>query len=275
MAPSPAHRLQSSSPFDHRMYQTQGTYNNAGAYGSSGGTASPLPMNQGTTGTWNRPQAIPGHYNSEWNRSQATHGNRNPRGTVSSFPPIHQGTPESWNASGGMASYNSTSNSSGGGQLFSHGFRPIRSPGFSHGQGRPHWQGSSSNPSSGHGGSPGPSSGRDRGRWNGGNMSTGLGRSGGRGQGHHSRGWGAEERQGPEIFYHRSMDENPWQQLEPIMWKSRSLKNPGSSNSWLPKSITTKKAKVSETFNQSSSQPSLAEYLAASFSEAANDTTNP
>lgn len=105
-------------------------------------------------------------------------------------------------------------------------------------------------------------------------MSPGLGCSGGRGRGPHSRGFGGDGKQGPECFYDKSMDEDPWQELEPLVWKSRNFKSPGSSNSWFPKSISMKKPRVSEASRQSSSQPSLAEYLAASFNEATNAAPN-
>lgn len=259
MIPSPGHQLQTSSSFDQRMYQAQGPCNNPHSYRGPRG-ASMLPIHQGTPEAWSGLQATTSHY------SCTTHSQRDPRGMASPFPMIHQGTPQSWNESGGTARYYSPSTASGGGQIFS--------PSFGYGQGRPQWQGRSSSPGSGRGGSPGPSSGRGRGRSYGGSVSPGLGYSGGRGQGLHSHGLGADGKQGPERFYNKSMDEDPWQQLEPLVWRSRNFKSPGSSNSWLPKSISMKKPRVSEASRQSSPQPSLAEYLAASFNEATNDAPN-
>ncbi|XP_039002204.1 protein SICKLE-like [Hibiscus syriacus] len=58
----------------------------------------------------------------------------------------------------------------------------------------------------------------------------------------------------------------PWRRQEAGV---DGLSTPGTSNSWLPKSIATKMAKVSEaSSNKFSSQQSLAEYLAASFNKA-------
>ncbi|TXG52663.1 hypothetical protein EZV62_021832 [Acer yangbiense] len=259
ITPYPAHQLENSSSFDHRMYQARGPYNSAAAYGSPRGMVSPLPPRQGTPEAWIGSRTTTNYY------SSAPHSHGSPRGMVGAFPMMHQGTPEAWNGSGGTASYNSPSNGSGGEHLYSPNFGPVRSPNINYGQGRPYWRGNSPNPGSGRGFSPGPSSGRGRGNWHGANMSPRSGHSGRGGRGFHSH--GSE----PERFYHKSMEENPWEQLQPIIWKSRSLKNPSSSNSWLPKSISMKKPRVSEASNRSSSQPSLAEYLAASFNEAVND----
>lgn len=252
ITPSPSYPLQNSSSYDQRMYQARGPYNSTAAYGSPRGLVSPLPPHQGTPEAWTGSRAMTNYY------SSAPHSHQSPKGMVGSFPMMHQGTPEAWNGSGGTANYNSPSNASGGGHLYSPGFGPVRSPNFNYRQGRPHWHGNSPRPGSGRGASPGPGSGRGRDHWYGTN-------SGGRGRGFHYRGSELER------FYHKSMDENPWEQLQPIIWKSRSLKSPSSSNSWLPKSISMKKPRVSEASKQSSSQPSLAEYLAASFNEAVND----
>jgi hypothetical protein len=71
------------------------------------------------------------------------------------------------------------------------------------------------------------------------------------------------------------MLEDPWKFLKPVVWRSvsvyvNSLNTPDSSKSWITKSLSTKNPKVSEPSNKSSSQPSLAEYLAALFNEAVN-----
>lgn len=102
-----------------------------------------------------------------------------------------------------------------------------------------------------------PSSGRGRGRW------SGRGQGQGRGGGHNHV--SAEDR--PDLFYNKSMVEDPWKFLEPVIWKSHKKLS-------VPHSLSTKKARVSESpryRQQSSSQPSLAEILAASFNEAATD----
>ncbi|KAL8238437.1 hypothetical protein R6Q59_015004 [Mikania micrantha] len=84
----------------------------------------------------------------------------------------------------------------------------------------------------------GPSSGRGRGR--------------GRGLGHNRS---AEDR--PDRFFNKSMLEDPWKFLEPVIWKPLKKQ-------WNPYSHS---AKVSESPRQSS----LAEVLAASFNEASNN----
>lgn len=69
----------------------------------------------------------------------------------------------------------------------------------------------------------------------------------------------ASDRQlGPEQFYNASMvEENPWKGLPPVSWKQGvDAISYGSTN----------KASFSEGSNKSTTQPNLAEYLAASFS---------
>lgn len=100
--------------------------------------------------------------------------------------------------------------------------------------------------------SPGPSSGRGRGGWSG----------GGRGRGGARNHVSAEDR--PDLFFNKSMVEDPWKFLEPVIWKS-------TKKQWLPHSISAKKPKVLESSRQSSPQPSLAEILAASFNAASSD----
>ncbi|KAJ6391342.1 hypothetical protein OIU77_025341 [Salix suchowensis] len=68
--------------------------------------------------------------------------------------------------------------------------------------------------------------------------------------------------------------------LKPVLWRGglgdlgNNLNGPVSSNSWLPKSISVKKPKMSESSTKSTSGQSLAEYLSAAFTEAANDEPN-
>lgn len=185
-----------------------------------------------------------------------------PRGMVTPPPMMPQPSLQTWNEhrAGGTGSYNTSSNISRGSNNFSPGFGPVGSPGFSRGQGRPPWHGNSQNPNT--------SLGRGGSHWQGGRAGPSFGRSGGRGWGFHPR----SGSQGPESFYHKSMDEDPWQHLEARIW--RNTKGPGSSNSWLPKSINVKKPRVSENSNRSGSQPSLAEYLAASFNDAVKDPSS-
>uniref|UniRef100_A0A5B6ZIB8 Putative RNA-binding protein FUS isoform X1 n=1 Tax=Davidia involucrata TaxID=16924 RepID=A0A5B6ZIB8_DAVIN len=201
---------------------------------------------------------------------------RSPIGMASPFG-AHQGTPPRvWNGSGGSPSYCFPSNSSRGGNFPSPGFVQGGSPSFSSEQGRGHWFSNSPGPGSGYGGSPSPNSGRGRGRWFGSGRSPSSGRSGGRGLGSRDR-VSAELR--PDLYYNKSMVEDPWKFLKPVIWKrenaaGKSLNTPDSLKSWLPKSISMKKARVSGASNESTSQrtgPSLAEYLAASFNEAVDN----
>ncbi|XP_071716956.1 protein SICKLE [Rutidosis leptorrhynchoides] len=126
---------------------------------------------------------------------------------------------------------------------------------------------------------PGPNQGSGQ-RW-GSSMSSGPSFVRGRGQGSGQRGgWGqggardhvsAEHR--PDMFYNKSMVEDPWKFLEPVVWKKSQKKK------WL--TTDAKKLRVSDSptqQKQSSSQLSLAEILAASFNEteaeAATDEPN-
>ncbi|KAF5740141.1 RNA-binding protein FUS isoform X2 [Tripterygium wilfordii] len=240
MAP-PVHQGQQSYYSPHQSYQRPVYYSGFAPHRSPARMGSPFPMHQGTTpGGWNRPGSIPPF-------------------------PMHQGTtPGGWNRPERIPNYGFPSNAGAGTVSPDFG---VYGPGVDHGQSRGHWLGTSPNRASGHGG--GPSSGRGRGHWHGSSMSPGSGRSGGRGRGFHPRGLQPDGTLGPERLYDKSMVEDPWQHLKPIIWKS--LDTPGTSNSWLPQSISMKKERVPESRNKTSSQPSLAEYLAASFNEAVDD----
>ena len=218
-------------------------------------------MHQGHPVAWNRSQATANYYNF------ASDGS--PRGMFGT-PPMHPGTPPGvWNSS----------NASRYGNLPSPRFSSANSPNFNYGRGRPQMFGNSPILDSGPRGSPDFSSGRGRGPGYSGSISPGMGRSGGRGQGFHGRSSASNRTSGPECFFDESMLEDPWQHLKPIPWRKQeagmdSLSTAGSSNSWLPKSIGIKKAKVSEASNTFNSQLSLAEYLAASFNKAVEDAQN-
>ncbi|KAJ7958910.1 Hydroxyproline-rich glycoprotein family protein, putative isoform 2 [Quillaja saponaria] len=124
--------------------------------------------------------------------------------------------------------------------------------------------------------SPSPSPGRGRGgRYNNG-RGPGFGWSGRRGQGSCGRQSPVDRIHVPKQFYRKSMVEDPWKFMKPVMWKriNAPSNTPESSKSLSSKSFGTKKAKVSDASDRSSSQPSLAEYLAASFNEAVNDASN-
>lgn len=251
--------MQNQFPLDQSVYQ-QRPYSSFTAHRSPRIT-SPSPMHQGYSDAWNGPQATPHYYNF------ASDGI--PRGMLST-PPMHPGTyPRIWNPS----------NASGYGNSPSPGFSPADSPNFNYGRGNHQMLGNNQILDSGPKGSPGFSSGRGRGRGYSGSISPGRGRSGGRGQGFHGRGFASNRPLGVQCFFDESMLEDPWQNLKPILWKRQEAgidgsSAPGSSNSWLPKSISTKKAKVSENSNKFNSQQSLAEYLAASFNKAVEDTQN-
>jgi hypothetical protein len=189
---------------------------------------------------------------------------RSPIGMAGPFS-VQPQIPEVWNRPMSPTGYRFPSNPSRGGYLPSPGFGPRGSPHLNTWQGRGHRVS--------HSPSPGSGPGRGGGQWYGSSMSPGLGQSGGRGRGYRPR------LSAPEQFYNESMFEDPWKFLKPVVWRSvsafvNSLNTPDSSKSWITKSPNTKKAKVSEPSNKSSSQPSLAEYLAASFNEAVNDASS-
>ncbi|XP_074273211.1 protein SICKLE [Silene latifolia] len=139
---------------------------------------------------------------------------------------------------------------------------------------RPHTQGSGQWPNN----SPSPSSGRGRGQ------SDGSRYSGGRGRGNayegHSR-----------SYYDKSMVEDPWAFLEPVIWQSDddgrffnswgSVKMTSSSAKDEPhgnrgsfrRDSSAKKARVSNSCSKTSSEPSLAEFLAAAADEADGDNS--
>ncbi|WCJ24752.1 hydroxyproline-rich glycoprotein family protein [Euphorbia peplus] len=186
----------------------------------------------------------------------ASHGS--PRFSPS---PMHQGTHDPRGMSGRFA-YSSASHRGSYPPAYqgNPGFQPRGSPTFNDGH---TWVTKSASIGSGHRGR-GNSSERNQGQWHGGGRQSS---GGGRG-----RGFRSQEELRPESFYDKSMFEDPWQQLEPVVW--RGANNPhssSSSGSWLPASIS-KKAKVSGPSIKLSSEQSLAEYLAQSFNEAASNT---
>lgn len=148
----------------------------------------------------------------------------------------------------------------------SHGFGSGGRPNFNSAEGRGSWSRNSHNPGSGYR----PNLGRGSGQWLDNNASPGTARSGGRGgrgRGSHDN-ISAEVR--PDLYYNKSMVEDPWKFLTPVIWtREESPVNTFKSSSWLPKSISTQRAKASGASSESNkSQPSLAEYLAASFNDA-------
>ncbi|KAA0041755.1 ACT11D09.5 [Cucumis melo var. makuwa] len=99
----------------------------------------------------------------------------------------------------------------------------------------------------------------------------------GRGTGSHGRHSSLDKSPGPEQFYNVSMLEDPWKVLQPCIWTTiaPSSNSTEPSESWISTKFGTKKARVSDSSSgRSNSQPSLAEYLAASFKEAIEDVPN-
>ncbi|GKV19889.1 hypothetical protein SLEP1_g30086 [Rubroshorea leprosula] len=250
--PSPVYQMQNNYSHDHRMYQAQNPYS----------STSPLPMHQGTPDAWNGPRAKTNYYNH-------AHGGST-QGYISPSS-VYEGAPRPWYGAGDAGGYNSPSNPHRNSNSPSPCSGLLATPDFSHGQGRSRF-GNNSISGSVYRGSPGFSPGRGRGSGYG--SSPGTGRGGRQGPGSHHRNFASDRTPRPERFYDESMLEDPWQHLKPIPWKKQdsNMPNPVSSNSWLPKSISMKKEGVSEAFNKSSSGPSLAEYLAASFNKAVEDS---
>ncbi|XP_057503707.1 protein SICKLE [Actinidia eriantha] len=247
MTPSPAQHFQANYSPDQRMYQARGPYHGSGPRNPEM-IPSPAYQPQPNYSPGQRMYQAPGHY----------HGsgpNQSPMGMISPHGP-HRGTPR------GPSSYYNPSNSSGVGNFSSPGFGSSASS--NSGQGRGSWIPSSG---SGFGGSPSSNFGRGRGRWSG----SGRGGRGG-GLGSHDS-VSAELR--PDLYYNKSMVEDPWKFLEPVIWSGhisvKSWNTPNTLESPSPNSTGVKKARISESTSASSSQPSLAEYLAAAFNEAVND----
>ncbi|XP_043713880.1 protein SICKLE-like isoform X2 [Telopea speciosissima] len=173
---------------------------------------------------------------------------RSPVGSASPFHG-HQGTPPGvWNRSAGRAGYSFPLNSPRG--------RSYRSP-------APGW-----------GGSHSPGSGRGSSHMFSNSPNLGSGQGGGRGRGLHAI---VSAREKPYMFYNKTMLEDPWRLLTPVLRISvlpvNTQYTPDLPRSWLRNSVL-KKARVSATVNESNSQLSLAECLAASFEEAVNDATS-
>ncbi|KAH6832012.1 hypothetical protein C2S53_000173 [Perilla frutescens var. hirtella] len=169
--------------------------------------------------------------------------------------------PNAWGEPGRGVNYTTPSNMSRGSNFGNPSFGQMDSPYY----GRDQRYNSSSHYGSGRGGSSRyPDSGRGRGR----SLSNtpGSRMSGRRGGSHESV--SAEVR--PDLYYRKEMIEDPWKMLSPVILKVTHARDTGKS--WLPKSITMKKAKVSTEFPKTSiSQQSLAEYLASSFSDSTDE----
>ncbi|XP_057793953.1 protein SICKLE isoform X2 [Salvia miltiorrhiza] len=191
------------------------------------------------------------------------HFNQSPLGQPMELAGRPQGNPpNAWGGPGAL-NYTSPSNMSRGRHFGNRSFGQEDHPYYGRGRGQNYY---SSNHASGHGGSRHPEPGRGRGLSLGNSTTPGSRMSGRRGGSHEYV--SAEER--PDLYYKKEMVEDPWKMLTPIIAKDTHAQD--TDKSWLPKSITMKKAKVSTEDPQTSiSQQSLAQYLASSFSDSTDE----
>ncbi|XP_031482290.1 protein SICKLE [Nymphaea colorata] len=242
-------------------------------------------------GQWRSPMRMnppfetnPNHASPSFRSPNYTDGfHHQPRG-ISFIPsPNPNSTPNFVSGMGsGMAGFSPNSNSSPRGMGSGYGsFSPNHNSNLNLGRGRGgfspiHNPSFGSGKESGRGGfspnqTPNFSSGRGGGRYHGGSPRSVSGRNGGRGRGFVS----AQEC--PWRFYHKSMVEDPWKGLVPIVGRLLEAEphlgreTPDSLRSWLPKSIASKKAKVATDTVQLNPQSSIAECLALSFEDAVTD----
>ncbi|XP_009607447.1 protein SICKLE isoform X2 [Nicotiana tomentosiformis] len=223
-------------------------------------------------------------------QSQGVHHTFNPLGNPGQNSPFgtpQRSSPNAWGSSFGTPNNYFPPNSSIGGNFASPGIHRGGRPGFHYGQGRGNpgsgYRGSPSQGSGyrgspyqgpGHRGSPYQGSAQGRSQWMGNSSSPVSVQRGRRGLGSHGC-TSAESR--PDLYYNKSMVEDPWKEMKPVIWKplnapSNNLDTPESEkSSWLPKSISAKKAKIPDAPLKSTPQQSLAEYLSASFNEAAGN----
>ncbi|CAL5189510.1 unnamed protein product [Lathyrus oleraceus] len=204
-----------------------------------------------------------------------------------------------WNGPRGPPQYNFPFRPSGGATYPSPRFEPPGGPSYNNAPGMNQWPNHNPNPSSGYSpnhsegyipnpssgyspnhspafrNSPNTSRGRGRGFWHN-TRGPVSGRGNRQGSGSHGR-WSNEDRScGPERYYKRSMIEDPWKCLKPIIWCSTY---PFSNISFTPEnskpqapseSTSTRREGPPAVYNKSNSGPSLAEYLASAFNEASN-----
>ncbi|MED6174240.1 hypothetical protein PIB30_067232 [Stylosanthes scabra] len=209
-------------------------------------------------------------------RSPAAQGPAYPRmvPSASQVSPAPYGNPV-WSVPRGHAHYNLPFRPSSGGNYPNPRFEPPGGPSYFAGQGiipRPSY---SLNPSTGYRNSPTPNRGRGRGVWHN-TQSHVSGRGSGRGPASHGH-WSNKDRaSGPDNFYKRSMVEDPWKLLSPVIWRTADISSytPGSSKPWISNSVNDKREGPSGAANKPGSEPSLAEYLAAAFNEAAENAEN-
>lgn len=182
-------------------------------------------------------------------------------------PYVYQGSP-SFNSASGRGQWPNNSPSPGWGSGGSPYPMHQGSPNFrSPPPGRGHWSNNSPGPGLGRGGSPSPNMGRGRGWRDGNRMSPGARYFGGRG-----RGFDFDGR--ARSLYDKSMVEDPWESLMPVIWRGVSTSGSNLNNrTFVQRTPMVKKPRVSSPFDTSNSNQSLAEFLAASFDEAVGDTT--
>ncbi|PNX99952.1 hypothetical protein L195_g023225 [Trifolium pratense] len=230
-------------------------------------------------------QALPTAYrNPVWNGPRGTNIPFHPPGG-GAYPSPRFESPggPSYNSAPGGPSYNSAPggpsyNSAPGGPSYN---SAPGGPSYNSAPGMNQWRNHSPYPSSEYNpnhspafrNSPNSSQGRGRGSWN----NTGSpvpGRGRGRGSSSHGRRYNENTNFRPEQLYKMSMVEDPWKSLKPIIWYSTYTRE--NSKPWNPsKSTSTKREGPPAVFTKSSSSgPSLAEYLASAFNEAANTEEN-
>ncbi|KAL8551583.1 hypothetical protein ACS0TY_000610 [Phlomoides rotata] len=191
-----------------------------------------------------------------------THYNRSPVGSPMppSFGPQQGHPPNTWGGSSTPFNYNTPPSNLSRDGTFSH---PGNPPYVSYGQENPPYV------SYGQGRGQRFNPGRSRGS-PGNSQSPRSGFGGRRGSGSHGP---VSAEQQPYRYYRKEMVQDPWEMLTPVVWKDTQARD--SDKSWLPKSISMKKAKVSGEASQPSiSQQSLAEYLAASFKDSTDEAVD-
>ncbi|KAK7321275.1 hypothetical protein VNO77_31758 [Canavalia gladiata] len=183
-----------------------------------------------------------------------------------------------WNGPRGPAPYNSQSHPLSGATYSSPRFESSGRPLYNSPWGITHRPSYTPNPSPGYRNYPSPSQGRGRGFWHN-TRSPVSGRGSGHGPSFHGH-WSNEDRaSAPDRFYKRSMVEDPWKHLKPVIWKAIDVslftsQIPENSTPLISKSTSTKWEGSSAASAKSYSEPSLAEYLAAAFNDATNDAEN-
>ncbi|KAL2893079.1 Protein SICKLE [Bienertia sinuspersici] len=237
MSPSGAqtHQFQNNYGPQQGMYQGGDPYYSPGSMSSPMGMRSPYPGHQGSP-----------NFNTAPGRGNWFNNNPSPGPGHGGSPyPMYQGSPN------------------------------FRSPLPPQGRGG-HWSNNSPGPGPGPGcgGGPSPNVGRGRGQWDGSRTSPSPRYSGGGGRG---RGGGYGDGQA-RSFYNKSMVEDPWESLTPVIWEGQKENDMRSftNNRGIFQKTPAKKPRVSNPVDSFNSKKggSLADFLAESFDEAADDTAN-